>query len=226
MRDLILLSRKTAAIAALTTLSGLITCLAQPASMTLPKPRVDTGKPLMTALAERKTSREFSDRALPPQVLSDLLWAAFGVNRPQAERGGAGRTAPSAMNRQEIDLYVATANGVYLYEAEPHRLRLVASGDLRAKAGPAAAAKAAVTILYVSDYARAALPGQQVSQPAYTGANVGFIGQNVYLFAASEGLGAWFRATIPDAPSLAQSLKLRPDQHILYAQTVGYPPGK
>ena len=90
----------------------------------------------MRALAERKTTREFSDRNFSPQMLSDLLWAAFGVNRTQAERPGLGRTAPSAMNRQEIDLYLALPDGIYVYEAEPHRLRLVAGGDIRAKTGP------------------------------------------------------------------------------------------
>jgi SagB-type dehydrogenase family enzyme len=218
-----LLSRKITAMVAFTTLCGLAPCLAQPGSLTLPKPRTDAGKPLMRALAERKTTREFSDRTLSPQLLSDLLWAAFGVNRARAERGGSGRTAPSAMNRQEIDLYLALPEGVYVYEAEPHRLQLVAGGDLRARTGPAAAAKAALTILLVSDYAKTAMPGQQGPPGGFTNVNAGFIGQNVYLFAASEGLGACFLGSVPDAESLARSLKLRPEQHILYAQIVGYP---
>ncbi len=196
---------------------------AQSEFVTLPKARMDAGKPLMRALAERKTTREFSDRTLSPQQLSDLLWAAFGVNRPQADRPGLGRTAPSAMNRQEIDLYVALPDGAYAYEAEPHRLRRILSGDIRAKTGPAAAAKAAVTIIYVSDLAKATMPGRSSPEPGYSNINAGFIGQNVYLFAASEGLGAWFRGSIPDAKEMSQTLKLRPDQHIIYVQTVGYP---
>ena len=80
-----------------------------------------------------------------------------------------------------------------------------------------------MTILFVSDYAKVTMPGQQGTQPAFTNVNAGFVGQNVYLFAASEGLGAWFRASIAEAQSLAQSLKLRPEQHILYVQRVGYP---
>lgn len=191
-------------------------CIAQPEPISLPKPRLESGKPLMQALAQRKTTRTFSDQPLSEQALSDLLWAAFGVNRPQAERPGLGRTAPSAMNRQEIDLYVALPAGVYVYEPQPHRLRPVVSGDLRARLGPEAAAKAAVTIVYVADTAKA---------PAgSSGVNAGFIGQNIYLFAASEGLGAWFRATIPDAKTLAQTLLLRPEQQIIYVQTVGHPP--
>ena len=209
--------------AATASFMALMPCLAQPELVTLPKPRTDAGKPLMKTLAERKTTRTFSDRSLSPQMLSDLLWAAFGVNRAQAERTGLGRTAPSAMNRQEIDLYLALPDGIYVYEAEPHRLRLVAGGDIRAKTGPAAAAKAAVTLLFVTDSAKATMPGKQAPAPSSSAVNAGFIGQNVYLFAASEGLGAWFRGSIPDAQLLAQSLKLRPDQHILYTQTVGYP---
>ena len=170
----------------------------------------------MKALAERKTTRQFGEGTFAPQMLSDLLWAAFGMNRPQADRPGLGRTAPSAMNRQEIDLYVALPEGVYVYEAEPHRLRLVVAGDLRGKTGPEAAAKAAVTIAYVADYAKT--NGQAGSSQV----DAGFIGQNVYLFAASEHLGAWFRGSIPDKQGLEQSLKLRPEQHVLYTQTVGY----
>ncbi|QOY92017.1 nitroreductase family protein [Paludibaculum fermentans] len=186
----------------------------------LPKPRTEAGKPLMRALAERQTIRLYTDRTLPPQTLSDLLWAAFGVNRTQSQKAGLGRTAPSARNRQEIDLHLALSDGVYVYDAEPHRLRMVAQGDIRARTGPEAAAKAAVTILYVADAAKAG-----GGAPAFAAVDAGFIGQNVYLFAASEGLGAWFRATIPDAKSLAETLKLRGDQQILFVQTVGYPAG-
>ena len=189
--------RKTPAMAVLAACCAVAPCLAQPETVALPKPRMDTGKPLMRALAERKTTREFSDRPLSPQLLSDLLWAAFGVNRPQADRPGLGRTAPSAMNRQEIDLYLALPDGAYLYEAEPHRLRRILSGDVRAKTGPAAAAKAAVTIVYVSDFAKVATPGRQGPEPGYSNVNAGFIGQNIYLFAASEGLAAWFRGSVP-----------------------------
>lgn len=173
----------------------------------------------MRALAERQTIRTYTDKALSPQVLSDLLWAAFGVNRSQSQKSGLGRTAPSARNRQEIDLYLALPEGVYVYEAEPHRLRLVAPGDIRPKTGSEAAAKAAVTFLYVADGTKAG----GTATPQFAAVDVGFIGQNVYLFAASEGLGAWFRATIPDAVALSQILKLRSDQQILYVQTVGYP---
>jgi nitroreductase len=177
----------------------------------LPKPDTEGGAPLMKALAERKTTRVFSDQPLPAQTLSNLLWAAFGQNRPKADRPGIGRTAPSAMNRQEIDLYVALPDGVYVYEAEPHRLRPVVAGDQRARLGPEAAARAAVTIVYVAD-----------AQAASAQVDTGFIGQNVYLFAAANGLNAWFRSLNADA--VAAALKLEPPKRPLYAQTVGFPP--
>jgi len=177
----------------------------------LPKPDTEGGAPLMRALAERKTTRVFSDQPLSAQMLSNLLWAAFGQNRPKADRPGIGRTAPSAMNRQEIDLYVALPEGVYVYEAEPHRLRPAVPGDQRAKLGPEAAARAAVTIVYVAD-----------AQATSAQVDTGFIGQNVYLFAAANGLNAWFRSLNADAVSAA--LKLEAPKRPLYAQTVGYPP--
>lgn len=197
-------------------------CVAQPASIALPKPRQTGGKSLMEALAARQTTRTYSDKTLSPQLLSDLVWAAFGVNRTKAERPGPGRTAPSGMNKQAVDLYLALPEGVYLYEAEPHQLKLIAAGDHRAKVGPEAGAKAAVTIVYVADGVKAAMPGQPPATPGKDNVDVGFIGQNVYLFAASEGLGAWFRASIPNEPALIQLLKLRADQKIQYVQTVGY----
>jgi nitroreductase len=176
----------------------------------LPKPQMDGGKTVMQALAERKTTREFSEQALSPQMLSNLLWAAFGVNREKAERAGVGRTAPSAMNRQEVQLYVLLPEGVYLYDAQPHVLKPVAAGDIRAKAGATQAAKAAVTIVYVAD-----------SDAGSAAVDTGFIGQNVYLFSAAFGLNAWFRAG--GVAELAGPLKLTEKQRVLYAQTVGYP---
>ncbi len=176
----------------------------------LPKPQLTGGKSLMQALADRKTTREFSAEALSPQTLSNLLWAAFGVNREAMERGGPGRTAPSAMNRQEIQLYVLLPEGAYLYEAVPHALKPVAAGDIRAKAGPAYAANAAVTIVYVAN-----------SDEGSAAVDSGFIGQNVYLFASAFGLNSVFRGS--GVAGLVEPLKLTGKQKPLYAQTVGYP---
>jgi nitroreductase len=181
----------------------------------LPKPQGAAGMSLMQALAERKTTRAFLDKPLPTQTLSNLLWAAFGVNRTREEKPGLGRTAPSAMNKQEVELYVVLAQGVYVYEAEANPLRPVVAGDLRAKMGAPPAGQAAVTLVYVAD-----------PKLNYAQVDVGFIGQNVYLFAASEGLNAWFYALHgqQDATAVAAALKLPTEMRPLYAQSVGYPP--
>jgi len=177
----------------------------------LPKPEITGGMPLMRALAQRQTTRAFLDKPLPPQTLSNLLWAAFGVNRPREVKSGLGRTAPSAMNKQDIELDVVLASGVYVYEAESNRLRPVLAGDLRAQLSERAAAHAAVTIIYVAH-----------AKDSYAQVDTGFIGQNVYLFAASEGLNAWFYAI--HGQDVAGILKLPEGRQPLYEQSVGYPP--
>lgn len=189
-----------------------------PATIRLPPPQLDSGKPLMQALKLRHTTRDFSSRPLPEQVLSNLLWAAFGVNRPDTGK----RTAPSAYNHQEIDIYVFLASGVYRYDAKAHALTGVLSGDLRAEAGTADFAKQApLTLVYVADYTRA---GKAVAwmRERYAYADTGFIGQNVYLFCASAGLGVVVHDST-DKPALAKRLGLSRDQQIILAHTVGYP---
>ena len=199
----------------------------------LVKPQADGGKSVLAALHERKTIRTISEEKLPPQMLSNLLWAAFGVNREKGPGGGTGRTAASASNSQEIDLYVALADGVYLYEAVPHRLAPVLAGDHRAKVGRGrggAGAKAPVRLIFVADIAKFA--GARFQEPGLRDAEIqksyycidaGLVAGNVYLFAASAGLAAWFHNC--DKAGLAKDLNLRADQRVLYGQTVGYPQG-
>ncbi len=195
----------------------------------LPKPETDGGKSVLAALKARRTTRNISSKELPPQVLSNLLWAAFGVNREQGSFGKQGRTAASASNSQEIDLYVALPQGVYLYEAAGHRLMPVVSGDFRNRAGRAAAASAPVNIFYVVDLSRydtgPAQPDRSIGNPevqkSYYYTDTGLIAANVYLFAASQGLAAWFHNCNREAA--AKELKLRADQRVLFAHTVGYP---
>jgi hypothetical protein len=194
----------------------------------LPKPQTDGGKSVLAALQERRTNRSIRADKLPPQMLSNLLWAAFGVNRETGNFGKPGRTAPSASNSQEIDLYVALPEGVYLYEAVPHLLRPVVAGDFRARSGRGAAATAPVNIFYVVDLSRYVLqgnPDRRINDPeiqkTYYYCAVGLIAQNVYLFAASQGLAAWFHNC--DKINTAAEFKLRSDQLVLFAQTVGYP---
>ncbi len=193
---------------------------AEPKPIELPKPQMTGGMPLMQALAARKTTRAFADKPLPMQSLSNLLWAAFGVNRGSMEshmpgaKPQPGRTAPSAMNRQEIEIYVVLADGIYVYDAVQNLLRPVAAGDSRSKIGAPPAAHAAVTIVYVG-------PASNMFEQVDTG----FIGQNVYLFAASEGFNAWLYAMHgpQETSAVAALLHLGADRVPLYGQSVGYP---
>ena len=184
----------------------------------LPKPQTEGGKPLMQALKERASSRAFSKEKIPLPVLSNLLWAAFGINRPDSGR----RTAPSAKNWQEIDLYVATEEGLYLYDVKKHALNPVVQEDIRALTGRQSfVTDAPVNLIYVADFLRTGDSSNE-EREFYSAADTGFIGQNVYLFCASEGLATVVRGSI-DRSALAKAMKLRPDQRIILAQTVGYP---
>lgn len=184
----------------------------------LMKPQTDGGRPLMQVLKDRSSSRSFSNEKLPPQVLSNLLWAAFGVNRPDS----GGRTAPSAKNAQEIDIYVAMANGLYLYDARTQTLNPILAEDVRALTGRQPFVKdAPLNLIYVADFARLTGSSQEDNN-LYSAAAAGFIGENVYLFCASEGLVTVVRGSI-DRQTLSTVMKLRPDQKIILAQTVGYP---
>lgn len=197
--------------------------------ITLLKPETDGGKSVLAALKERRTIRNIKAEKLPPQALSNLLWAAFGVNRESGSFGKPGRTAASASNSQEIDLYITLPEGVYLYEAVGHHLTPVVAGDFRARSGRGSAGTAPVNIFYVVDLARYSLgPGQpdrRIGDPeiqkSYYYTATGLIAGNVYLFAASQGLAAWFHNC--DKENTAREFKLRPEQRVLFAQTVGYP---
>jgi SagB-type dehydrogenase family enzyme len=183
----------------------------------LPKPQMEGGRPLMQVLKARASSRSFRPDKLPMQTLSNLLWAAFGINRPDGRR-----TAPSAMNWQEIDVYVVMAEGAYRYDAKANSLLPVAQGDLRPSTGKQPFVKdAPIGLVYVADLSRAS-KGSDEDKAIYTAADTGFIAQNVYLFCASEGLASVVRGSV-DREALGKALKLRTDQKIVLAQTVGLP---
>jgi hypothetical protein len=188
------------------------------AAIQLPKPQTEGGLPLMQALARRATSRDFAAEPLPAQILSDLLWAAWGINRPESKK----RTAPSAMNWQEIDLYVVMEKGIFLYDAAAHALKPVVAGDFRPQAGRQEFVKTApLTLLFVADTARMGqAPAEKREIFAWT--DSAFISQNVYLFCASAGLATGVRASL-DAPALAKAMKLPAGQIITMAQSVGFP---
>lgn len=183
----------------------------------LPPPTKHGGLPLMDALARRRSSRDFASTPLPLPLLSNLLWSAYGVNRTEG-----GRTAPSALNAQEIDVYVALPSGAYFYDAASHQLNLVAANDLRRVTGyQDFVDEAPLDLVYVADHARMGMvPVAQ--RESYASTAAGAITQNVYLFAASNELATVIRAWI-DRAAIADALGLRHDQQVLLSQTVGYP---
>jgi nitroreductase len=187
------------------------------ADTALPPPRTDGGMPLMQALKARHSSREFSPRPLPPPLLSDLLWAAGGVNRPASGK----RTAPTARDKREILIYVVGAEGAELFDADAHVLRKVATGDLRSRTGMQDfVATAPLNLVYVADLDR--MEGGEEEKRLYAAADAGFVAQNVYLFCASAGLATVVRGSV-DRAALAAALGLGPRQQVILAQTVGYP---
>jgi len=199
----------------------------------LPAPGGDDSCSVFEALEKRRTIREIDAKPLPLQILSNLLWAAWGVNRTTGPFGATGRTAASASNSQEIDLYVLLETGAYLYHAVANRLEPIAESDLRRKALTPGQrdidAKAPVQLVYVVDIDRLTHtvgfeePGlhDPEVQKSYYFVDTGLIAGNVYLFAAANALAAWFHNC--DRMGLATYLRLRPQQRVLFAQSVGYP---
>ena len=183
----------------------------------LPPARGEGGKPLMQALVLRRSTREYSDRPLSDQTLSDLTWAAFGINRPSGDR-----TAPYWRHIMVIDLYLAMSDGVWLYYPQKHFLRRHLPVDIRAKTGlQDFVANAPLNLIYVAHGERMKdVPPND--RRLYASVDSGFIGQNVYLFCASEGLATVFRGAV-DAAELGRALQLCPEQFVTFAQAVGYP---
>jgi nitroreductase len=187
-----------------------------PTPIQLPNPQKEGGKSLMTALNDRMTARAFSGEKLPAQTLSNLLWAAFGINRPDGRR-----TAPSAKNWQEMDIYVATPDGLFLWDATKNLLNPILDKDVRGLTGNQPFVKdASVNLVYVADYSK--VTGDRTDNDILVAADAGFIGENVYLYCASEGLATVFRANV-DKDTLAKEMKLKPEQRVMFAQSVGYP---
>lgn len=175
------------------------------------------GMPLLDALAARRSGREFNERPLSPAVLSTLLWAAWGTNRPDGQR-----TAPSALNAQEIDLYIALPEGAYRYDHRTHSLSLVAGQDIRRVTGyQDFVDRAPLDLVLVANHDRMHMVPAE-SRALFAATSAGAIAQNIYLFAASAGLATVIRAWI-DRHAIADALGLSPDQQVLLSQTVGYP---
>lgn len=187
-------------------------------TLTLPEPQTGTGMPVMEALRLRQTSRNFDTKPLPFQELSNILWAANGINRPETGK----RTAPSAQNWQEVEIYVFLQEGTYRYNATDHNLIPVVAKDLRAKTGTQAfVANAPVSLVYISDQSKM-LNVSNEQKLILGGADVAFCAQNVYLYGASAGLAVGVRASI-DVETLSTELQLPATSKIILAQSIGYP---
>ena len=197
---------------------GLTFCLAQGnETIRLPEPRKTGGMPLMEALQKRQSLRLFSDRELSPQQLSDLLWAAFGVNRD-----GNKRTAPSAHGWNETDIYIVKADGWYVYDPVGHALMKGGSQDMRQHSGSQDFVRIApVSLIYVADFDRMTGASEE-DRKFYSAADAGFIAQNVYLFCASEGLATVVRGMV-DKTKAREVFRLKDSQHVVLAQTIGFP---
>lgn len=186
--------------------------------LSLPPPQTTGGLPLMQALQRRHSSREFQATALSAQQLSDLLWAADGINRPAED----GRTAPSAMHAQEVDLYVALPQGLYRYEPKRHVLLLLKAEDVRRVTGyQDFVDNAPLDLVFVADHGRMKMI-PAAARESYASIAAGAMAQNIYLYCASTGLVTVVRAWF-DRHALGQAMGLTPDQQILLTQTVGYP---
>ncbi len=185
----------------------------------LPQPQMEIGKPLMKALKLRQTLREYdTTKALSMQELSNLLWAADGVNRPSSGK----RTAPTAMNCQEIDVYVSKADGLYLYNAPKNSLELISPKDIRELTGNQPFVKTApVNLILVADWSKMA-KGNDEGRTVYTAMDAGYVSQNIYLYCASQGLATVVRGSV-NKEVLAKAMNLKDSQKIIAAQTVGYP---
>ena len=209
--------KASAATGAFLSMAPHITLAQEPKPIQLLMPPKGSGSPFLQLLWKRMSLREFSPEPLPVEVLSNLLWAAFGINRADGRR-----TAPTASNRQEIDIYVAAANGLYLYDAKANLLHPILTEDIRGITGRQPYVKeAALNLIYVADYSKMGTASNE-DRILLSAAAAGLISENVYLYCASEGLATVVRANI-DKPALASVMKLRPEQKILLAQSVGYP---
>ncbi len=203
-------------IAGAAAMAGVPTSAAQMKTMALPAPQREGGRPLLSTLDQRRSTRAYSSRALSMRTLSNLLWAAFGVNRPSGDR-----TAPYWRHIMVMDIYLTMADGVWLYDPKEHELQFYLPDDIRAQTGTQDfVATAPLNLVYVAHGER--MPDlKEEERRLYSSVDTGFIGQNVYLFCASEGLATVFRGAV-DYAKLTQAMKLPDHQFVTFAQTVGY----
>jgi nitroreductase len=184
----------------------------------LSKPDLKKGVPMMEALSKRKTERNLSDKKLTLQQLSEVLWAADGVNRPDGKR-----TSPAAMAKYAVDIYAVLPEGVYFYDVAKHELTLVTKGDFRKESGMQDFVYIAplnlVYVLNLKSWQDISRPIPEQKRDRWIAVELGCIAQNVHLYCASEGLGTVIRGMI-DENKFSEVIKVKPEQ-ILMAQTVG-----
>lgn len=195
-----------------------IILVAQNDTIILPSPVKTGGMPLMEALSKRSTNRDFIDKEFTYQQISNILWAANGINRPELDK----RTAPSAMNRQETNIYLINKNGIYIYDANNNLLVLKNSGDYRASMGKQEfVSNASVILMYVADFEKFGKASSKTKE-FFSSANVGFISQNVYLYCASERLNTVVYGYM-DKKVVSKLLALNQKQRIILGQCIGFP---
>ncbi|MBP3331003.1 MAG: SagB/ThcOx family dehydrogenase [Tidjanibacter sp.] len=187
-----------------------------PKVIKLNTPTYTEGMGLMEALKNRKSSSGFTEKEIPLQDISNLMWAALGVNRPDGKR-----TAPTGSNRQEIELYAFFEFGAYYYNYKDHTLELVAEGDHRAITGRADAQEAYLNLLFIADTDKTGPGNKPGDANTVSYVNVGYVSQNVYLYCASAGLGSRARGGW-DQQKVVETLGLKESMIVVLGQTVGY----
>jgi SagB-type dehydrogenase family enzyme len=193
-----------------------IPVLAQDKIIELPQPETKGGMPIMDALNNRSSQREFSDKALSMQEISNILWAAWGINRENGKH-----TAPSSRNKQEMDVYISIEKGVFLYIPEKNALKMVLDKDIRKETGGQDfVGKAPLNLLFVANYKKAESTSEEYK--CTSGVNAGFMSQNVYLYCASKKLASVVRGWF-DAEKLHEIMGLEKYQEVILCHTVGYP---
>ncbi len=189
----------------------------EPQVIKLPDPQLEKGKPLMQALKDRQSIRSYSSREISLQEMANLLWAANGINRKESDR----RTAPTAQNRQEIEVYVSNREGLFRYDARQHALLAIHNRDIRALTGTQPyVGTAPVNLVIVADLSK--MGNDQQSNLQTANIDAGFVSQNIYLYCASENMATVVRGSV-DREKLAAEMGLAPNFYIVVAQTVGYP---
>ena len=182
----------------------------------LPAPDTKGGKPLMECMALRKSSRSFSSKKLSPQIMANIFYAADGISRKDGRK-----TVPTARNMQNQMIYAATADGSWLYQPKTNTLKKLGSKDIRAVCGKQKFhAKAPLVLVYVAEPEKCGNTPEQ--QQNFAANHAGYASQNVYLYAASEGLATVVCAMV-DRDALAKALNLPVNQQIMYSQPIGYP---